>query len=174
MKPMKATIKQLKAFVAVAQARTTRSLALTPEGKAFYPVAQRLVADWDNAFTDINNLFSMRRGRLRIAAMPSFASSLLPSTLAHYRRQHPNIDIAVQDVVAENVVDMVRTGRVEIGVSFDPGEYDDLHFEVLFEDKFFVAVPKQHVLTQKKNTFAGSTEFSVYCIAKAVKYSPVN
>lgn len=116
----------------------------------------------------------MRRGRLSIAAMPSFASSLLPDTLVHYRRQHPNIDIAVQDVVAENVVDMVRTGRVEIGVSFDPGEYDDLHFEVLLEDNFFVAVPKQYVLTQKKNTFAGSTGFSVYCIAKAIKYSPVN
>jgi len=181
---MKATIKQLKAFVAAAQARnfaeagsrvhlsqpalsiaiknleeivggrllarTTRSLALTPEGEVFYPVAQRLLADWDNAFTDINNLFSMRRGRLSIAAMPSFASSLLPDTLAHYRRQHPNIDIAVQDVVAENVVDMVRTGRVEIGVSFDPGEYDDLHFEVLFEDRFFVAAPKQHALMQKE------------------------
>jgi LysR family carnitine catabolism transcriptional activator len=180
---MKATIKQLKAFVAAAQARnfaeagsrvhlsqpalsiaiknleeivggrllarTTRSLALTPEGEAFYPVAQRLLADWDNAFTDINNLFSMRRGKLSIAAMPSFASSLLPDTLAHYRNEHPNIDIAVQDVVAENVVDMVRTGRVEIGVSFDPGEHDDLNFEVLFEDKFFVATPKQHDLMNK-------------------------
>jgi|TARA_B110000902_G_scaffold206443_1_gene235216 LysR family carnitine catabolism transcriptional activator len=177
---MSATIKQLKAFVAAAQARnfaeaggrvhlsqpalsiaiknleeivggrllarTTRSLALTPEGEAFYPVAQRLLADWDNAFADVHNLFAMRRGKLSIAAMPSFASSLLPDVLAYYCGQHPNIDIAVQDVVAENVVDMVRTGRVEIGVSFDPGEYDELDFEVLFEDKFFVAAPKQHAL----------------------------
>lgn len=180
---MNATIKQLKAFVAAAQARnfaeagsrvhlsqpalsiaiknleeivggrllarTTRSLALTPEGEAFYPVAQRLLADWDNAFADVHNLFAMRRGKLSIAAMPSFASSLLPDALSYYCGEHPNIDIAVQDVVAENVVDMVRTGRVEIGVSFDPGEYDDLNFEVLFEDKFFVAAPKQHVLMQK-------------------------
>jgi LysR family carnitine catabolism transcriptional activator len=132
---MKAIIKQLKVFVAVAPARnfaeagsrvhlsqpalsiaiknleeivggrllvrTTRSLALTPEGEAFYPVAQRLLADWDNAFTDINNLFSMRRGKLSIAAMPLFASSLLPDTLAHHRNEPPNIDIAMQDVVAK-------------------------------------------------------------------------
>lgn len=81
--------------------RTTRSLALTPEGEAFYPVAQRLLADWDNAFTDINNLFSMRRGKLSIAAMPLFANSLLPDTLAHHRNEPPNIDIAMQDVVAK-------------------------------------------------------------------------
>jgi LysR family carnitine catabolism transcriptional activator len=180
---MKATMKQLKAFVAIAQARnfaeasrrvhlsqpalsiaiknleeivggrllarTTRSLSLTPEGEAFYPIAQRLLADWDNAFNDINNLFSMRRGKLSVAAMPSFASSLLPGALAHYRSEHPNIDIAVHDVLAENVVDMVRAGRVEIGISFDPGEYDDLNFEALFEDKFFVATPKQHALLNK-------------------------
>lgn len=49
----------------------------------------------------------------------------------------------------KKVVDMVRTGRVEIDVSFDPGEHDDLNFEVLFEDKFFVATPKQHDLMNK-------------------------
>jgi LysR family carnitine catabolism transcriptional activator len=109
---------------------------------------QRLLADGDHAFADVHNLFAMRRGKLSIADMPSFASSLLPDILAFYCGQHPNIDIAVQDVVAENVVDIVRAGRVEIGVSFDPGEYDELDFEVLFEDKFFVAAPKRHALMQ--------------------------
>ena len=58
--------------------RTTRQLMLTPEGEYFLPIAKRLLAEWDDAFTDLNNLFSLSRGQLIIAAMPSFASCELP------------------------------------------------------------------------------------------------
>ena len=33
--------------------RSTRSLALTPEGAEFYPVVQRLLADWDRSLEDV-------------------------------------------------------------------------------------------------------------------------
>jgi len=182
---MDITIKQLKAFIAVAQTRnfseagallhlsqpalsiavknleevaggqllyrTTRTLSLTPEGEEFLPVAQRLLADWDNALADLHNLFSMRRGKLAIATMASFSISQLPKALSHYRSQHPDINIAVQDVVAEDVVDMVRKGRVEIGVTFYPDESEDLNFEPLFEDRFFVVTPKHHPLLEIEN-----------------------
>lgn len=182
---MNVTVKQLKAFVAVAQtrsfaeacahvhlsqpalsiaiknleevvggrllARTTRTLALTPEGESFYPVAKRLLADWDEALQDLHNHFAMRRGKLTIAAMPSFAASLLPSALVHYRQRYPHINIAVQDVTAENVIDMVRAGRVELGVCFDPGELEGVVFEPLFEDKFVAIFTKGHALEVHKS-----------------------
>ena len=59
-------------------ARSTRRLSLTPEGEAFLPVAERLLEDWDSALRDLHNLFSMRRGKLTLAAMPSFSSNQLP------------------------------------------------------------------------------------------------
>ena len=181
---MNVTVKQLKAFVAVAQtrsfadacdivhlsqpalsiaiknleetvggqllARTTRALALTPEGEAFYPVAKRLLADWDGAIVDLHNQFAKRRGKLAIAAMPSFASSLLPLALVHYRRHYPNINVAVQDVIAEDVVEMVRSGRVELGVAFDPGDAEGVVFQPLFLDKFVAVVSGEHSLTGSK------------------------
>ncbi|WP_216825125.1 LysR family transcriptional regulator [Agarilytica rhodophyticola] len=122
-------------------ARTTRTLSLTPEGEEFFPIAQRLLNDWDAAIEDIHNLFSMRRGTISIATMPSFACNLLPNILVKYHQQYPKINIRVQDVVAEKVVDMVRTGRVEIGISFDPDESEDLIFTPLFHDQFIAVIP---------------------------------
>jgi LysR family carnitine catabolism transcriptional activator len=130
-------------------ARTTRSVSLTPEGKELYPVAKRLLEDWDSSLVDINNLFSLRRGKLDIAAMPTFASSLLPAILSIYRQQHPNINITVHDVIAENVVDMVRTSKVELGITFDPGDIQELCFEPLFNDEFLAVLPKNHHLLTK-------------------------
>lgn len=130
-------------------ARSTRSVALTPEGEEFYPVVLRLLADWDRSLEDVRILFALRRGKLDIAAMPTFASSLLPSILAEYHQQYPDINVTVHDVIAESVVDMVREGRVELGVTFDPGDALDLDFQPLFRDRFVAVLPLDHPLLGK-------------------------
>jgi len=127
-------------------ARTTRSLVLTPEGKTFYPVAKRLLADWETAFSDLNNLFALNRGTLTMAAMPSFASTLLPAHIKQFHQLHPAINIKVHDVIAEDSVAMIRSGEAELAISFDPGQSEDLNFEPLFTDRFIVALPPQHAL----------------------------
>jgi len=177
---MNVTLKQLRAFVAIAEsgsfaeaseqvhlsqpalsiaiknfedciggkllARSTRKVALTPEGQLFIPVAKRMIADWDEAFTDLNNLFSLQRGKLAIAAMPSYASTELPMLLKTFRDNYPQVNIKVHDVIAEDTVAMVRTGKVELGITFDPGLYDDLIFEPLFTDQFIAVIPIDHPL----------------------------
>jgi LysR family transcriptional regulator, carnitine catabolism transcriptional activator len=129
--------------------RSTRSVSLTPEGAEFYPAVQRLLSDWDRSLEDVHTLFALRRGKLDIAAMPTFASSLLPQILARYHQQYTDINVTVHDVIAEDVVDMVRDGRVELGVTFDPGEAQDLNFQPLFRDRFVAVLPKQHPLLAK-------------------------
>jgi LysR family carnitine catabolism transcriptional activator len=133
-------------------ARSTRSVALTPEGEAFFPVARRLLADWDRALEDVHNLFALQRGKLDIAAMPTFTSSLLPGILNNFHSLHPAINVTVHDVVAEQVVEMVRAGRVELGVSFDPGEVMGLQFQALFSDRFVAVLPGEHPLLALERT----------------------
>ena len=127
-------------------ARTTRTLALTPEGELFLPVAKRLLADFDNAFIELNELFSLQRGNLSLAVMPSFASTHLPQHILSFNKKHPAIKVKIHDVIAEDAVEMVQTGKVEFAISFDPDITNDLSFETLFTDKFIAAFPKNHDL----------------------------
>ncbi len=177
-----ATLKQVRAFVAIARSRsfaeaaaqlnlsqpalssaiktleqavggklltrTTRTFALTPEGESFLPTAQRLLAEWDGALEDLHNRFALRTGRITIAAMPSFAANLLPEGLFRFKQSHPDIRVALHDVIAEDVVRMVRSGQAELGISFHPGDHDDLQFTPLFEDHFVAVLPAQHPLNQ--------------------------
>lgn len=126
--------------------RSTKTSVLTPEGKEFYPTAKLLLNDWDNAFNDLNDLFSLKRGKIELAAMPSVCSSLLPGYLRLFRDKHPNINVKVHDVIAEDTLALVRAERVEIAVTFDPGDCDDLTFYPLFSDNFIVALPENHPL----------------------------
>jgi len=124
--------------------RTTRTVSLTPEGRALYARGQRLLAEWDNTEEELQQRFSLQRGKVALAAMPSFAGILLPRGLLAYRRRYPNIRVEVHDVIAEQVVEMVREGRIELGITFDPGPSDELLFEPLFEDELIGVLPPDH------------------------------
>lgn len=141
-------------------ARTTRSVALTPEGKAFYPVAKRLLADWDQSLQDVRTHFELLRGKVELAAIPTYTINLLPTILAKFHEMHPAINVTVQDVIAERVLDMVREGRCELGVTFEPAFASDLVFEPLFSDRFVALLPNKHPLLNKaKLTWSDLLEY---------------
>ncbi|KJJ95928.1 LysR family transcriptional regulator [Pseudomonas sp. 21] len=169
------TVKQLRAFLAVAQSlsfaqacerlhlsqpalslaiksleeslggqllvRTTRSVALTPEGETLLPLARSLLADWDNAEEVMHQHFTLQLGKVSIAAMPSFAGNLLPAVLRAFRDRHPRVNVAVHDVINEQVLEMVRNRRVELGIALEPDSLDGLSFTPFYTDRFVAVLP---------------------------------
>jgi LysR family transcriptional regulator, carnitine catabolism transcriptional activator len=121
--------------------RTTRQVRLTPEGAALLPQALQLLADWDNVRERLQQRFTLQRGHITMAAMPSFAGNILPAILHDYRRRYPNVEVTVHDVVQEHVLEMVEGGRVELGFGFEPETCTTLAFEPLFIDQFMAIVP---------------------------------
>jgi LysR family carnitine catabolism transcriptional activator len=132
-------------------ARSTRTLSLTPEGQLFLPEAKRLLAEFDDAFIELSELFSLKRGNLSLAAMPSFASTHLPQHLLAFTDKYQKIKVRVHDVIAEEAVAMVQSGKAEFAITFDPGEFADLNFETLFSDQLLAVFPDDHVLAKANN-----------------------
>ena len=169
------TVKQLRAFLAVAQTlsfvqacerlhlsqpalslaikaleeqlggalfvRSSRSVRLSAEGELLAAIAPRLLADWDDARDLLRQHFALDAGRVTLAAIPSFAGNLLPRALARFVDRHPRIDVAVHDVVNEQVLDMVDDGRVELGIAFEPDHLERLRFTPFYTDRFVGVVP---------------------------------
>ncbi|CDL09348.1 LysR family transcriptional regulator near succinyl-CoA:3-ketoacid-coenzyme A transferase [Klebsiella pneumoniae IS43] len=52
--------------------RSTRKVTLTQEGELFLPMARQLLADWDNVEEAMRQSFTLQRGKISVAAMPSF------------------------------------------------------------------------------------------------------
>ena len=129
--------------------RSTRSVVLTPEGREFLPVAKRLLGDWSEGLEDLRQLFTLQRGKISVAAMPSYASNCLPSVLAEYGQHFPNIAVTVLDVVMEEVIESVQSGRAELGITFRPDMLDGVDFQPLFSDRFIAVLPPQHRLIEK-------------------------
>src|SRR5512138_369834 len=126
--------------------RTTRQVRLTPEGADLLPQALQLLADWENVRERCRQRFTLQRGHVTIAAMPSFAGNVLPRILRDFRTAFPNVEITVHDVIYEDAVRMVESGRVELGFGFEPEGTGKLLFEPLFVDRFVAIVPPRSPL----------------------------
>jgi LysR family carnitine catabolism transcriptional activator len=131
--------------------RSTRHISLTPEGEALVPIAKRLLAQWENAEDEMRQRFALQLGKITIASMPSFAASLLPKAIQSYHASYPNIQVAIDDVLSDIVVEMVRNNQVELGISFESSSLFDLSFYPLYEDKFIAILPKNHPLQEQES-----------------------
>ncbi|MGQ8363857.1 LysR substrate-binding domain-containing protein [Glaciecola sp. 1036] len=131
--------------------RSTRKVELTPEGQAFLPIAKRLIGDWENAIADVKAQFSLQHGHLVVAAMPSFAESILPKLLNRYHQYHPGVRIRVLDVVMEEVIKSVLEGRAELGFVFEPENLTNLDFQPIMQDSFIVVMKPSHPLANLKS-----------------------
>ena len=131
--------------------RNTRQIALTPEGQAFFPVAKRLLNDWNSAIDDVTALFSMQKGQLVVAAMPSFAESMLPQYLHSYHVKYPNVRIRVLDIVMEDIIHQIEEGRAELGFVFEPEQQQRVNFTPILQDTFAVVVKQGHPLAGRKS-----------------------
>ncbi|MCC2615458.1 LysR family transcriptional regulator [Aestuariibacter halophilus] len=146
------SIKKLEAYLGGSLfSRTTRKVTLSPEGEEFLPMATRLLNDWDATMADMRNVFAMRRGKLTLAAMPSYASAHLPDLLARFYQKWPNINVQILDVVMESVYQQVRTGRAELGFTFEHEQLDGLDFLPLMVDEFIAVVPASSPLADRSS-----------------------
>lgn len=88
--------------------RTTRRLALTPEGEAFFHRAQRILADIEEAENEVARFRARPRGKLRVNVGTAFGYHQLVPALAEFLARYP--EMAVELTITDRVVDLVEEG----------------------------------------------------------------
>lgn len=117
--------------------RDTRNVALTTSGAVLAGIAERMVNTAGDAQAEFDAHLSARRGQLTIAGLPSVTAALLPSLLQRFTTAHPQIDLKIIDALSESVIDVVESGRAEIGFTAGTGSARSrLAFQPVTEDAF--------------------------------------
>lgn len=136
-----ATIKQLEAQVALQLFdRTTRRVNLTREGERFYPVAERLISDFDTAINDLRASAQQQRGQVGIAASPSVLHSLLPTVIQSYRAAFPNIGLSLKEEGASGIEESVMNNRVDFGIGGNRSAHPELLYQPILQDQYGVVM----------------------------------
>lgn len=136
--------------------RTTRQLELTGEGEHFLRMARAVLHSYEKETADFAAFLSGTKGVLRLAALPSLAVSLLPPMITRFRARHPDIMVEVEDVLAGQVIDDVRSGTVDLAVTAEPPESlrtamlaAGIRFDAIAVDHFYCVLSNGHRLLDR-------------------------
>ena len=129
--------------------RTTRTVTLTPAGIELRSVASRLVAEFEGAFGELALFVAGRRGRVIVAALPSVAAVLLPPAIVGFQAAFPEVDVSIQDGLSGSVLDAVREGRADLGITVGPSSSDTLAYTPLLSDEFGLVCRQDSPLAAK-------------------------
>ena len=98
--------------------RTTRRVAVTADGAAYYDRASRLLTELEELESSLSRAKVAARGRLRIDTSSSIASLIVIPALPGFYARYPDIQIDVgvsdkpTDLIGENIDCVIRAGEV--------------------------------------------------------------
>lgn len=130
--------------------RNTRTVELTRIGKELAPVVNQLLRELDAVVVNTKELAAQSRGVIRIAALPSISSTILPTAVARFKEGYPGISVVLKDVIAQRLVALVKAEEVDFGIGSLNAVDPEVRFSLLLTDRMIVVFPPGSTLERKK------------------------
>lgn len=128
--------------------RSTRAVSLTAVGAAWLPQVALLRHQAQAALQAVRDVVEQRAGRVRVAALPSLAATVVPRAFARYAALHPGVELALLDTLSGAAFDLVRTGQADLALTAANPAYADLICTPLVSDTFVLLLPADHPLAR--------------------------
>jgi DNA-binding transcriptional LysR family regulator len=131
--------------------RSRRTVRLTAAGEAALPHAKAALAAAADMQVAVDELTELVRGTVRVGTVTSHRVDM-PSLLADFHTEHPNVEITLSTDTSDVLMDKVRTGQLDAAiVSVGPGERPDgLDVEVVTDEAIQAAVAPTDRLANRK------------------------
>jgi LysR family hydrogen peroxide-inducible transcriptional activator len=131
--------------------RTKKHVALTPLGGALLPHARRAVEEAE-ALTQLARASQdPLAGPLRLGVIPTLSPYLMPLVLAPLRRQHPQLRLVLTEELTEHLLERLHRHELDAALIATPAKDAELTARVLFDEPFWLAIPRKHPLYTKDN-----------------------
>lgn len=127
--------------------RTKHHVTLTPAGVAFREQAILILEQARRAAHIARRVAGGEIGRLSIGFVGSASYSFLPWTLRAFHQRYPDVELALREMDAPTQIASIRDGSIDIGFLRLPVNDPHVTFETIFQERFIVALPAEHRLT---------------------------
>jgi DNA-binding transcriptional LysR family regulator len=130
--------------------RTTRNVALSQDGAAFFDEARLLLAKADALGRKFREGGRRRSRVLKVGTIDTAAAALLPDLLHDFRKHHPNVTIELVEDKTVRLLPRVLSGRLDLAFVRPSQSIDRrIELQMLFHETPVVAVPSRHKLANR-------------------------
>ncbi len=110
-----------------------QGVALTPNGRAFVSRAKRLLDDAREFQAQAMGLSSVPAGRLEVGCFTPLAPVVMPTLIEGLGEDFPDISIQLHEGDLREVIDLVKSGVVEVAITYDIYRDAAVAFSTLLE-----------------------------------------
>lgn len=129
--------------------RTTRSVELTPAGRAYLRRAVAILDAVDDATEQARRIAAGVEGRLTVGCVGSATYSLLPRLVLGLRDQLPGVEVSVRgEMLAPAQITALVGGEIDLALLRPPVAHPGVVFETVRRDRLFAALPAGHRLAE--------------------------
>lgn len=143
--------------------RRARGMSLNAAGELLAVHARRAWQDIERVAEDIRAVRGLRLGTVRIASTEGFAYEFLPPLIAEFRQKYAGIGFSLQVTTHTRIVQMVREGEVDIGITLGFSSERSINVELRHPAPIFAVLGKEHPLASKRQLTLG--QLSAYPLA---------
>ncbi|MDJ0683863.1 MAG: LysR family transcriptional regulator [Alphaproteobacteria bacterium] len=129
--------------------RHPRGMRPTHAGRTVARFAASILEQADHMASELSDQASGVEGHIRISATISAITQFLSDDISVFLRTHPKVRIDLREEVSRKVVDLVLSGRADLGVAADLGPHPAsgrLNVREYRTDELTVIAPKGHPL----------------------------
>lgn len=123
--------------------RQGRSVRLTDAGQAFLPFAERAIQSVREGQTALEGLRRAASGQLVIGSARIIGTYSLPKMVKHFRERYPGIDVAIRTGRSSEILDLVLSGEVQVGLTRQL-RHPDLQTTHLYDEEIVLVVYPRH------------------------------
>jgi len=129
--------------------RSPRQVMLTPVGREIVDRARRVLAEVEQMRELARRTADPEAGTVRLGIFPTLGPYLLPHVVPGLRTRFPRLELLLVEEKTEQLLAMLRDGRLDAAVLALPLHDEGLECEFLFEEPFLLAVPEAHPLARR-------------------------
>jgi len=148
--PLSQQIRQLESELGVQLfQRTKRQVQLTAAGKNFLKNVYKILIDLDKTCDSAQRAQKGEIGNIVVGFTGTATYDILPKLLQPYRSEFPFVDISVLQLSTTDQIQSLLNGEINIGILCAPIKNSQLNFEVIHQEPFIIAMPRNHPLASK-------------------------
>lgn len=154
--------------------RSTRSVALTAAGRAFFIEAQNLLERAHQAAASARRFAAGDIGSVSISFVGSAVYEFLPRVIAEARLSQPQVKISLSEMNTHQQHEALRTRRIDLGIVRQPLLQAGYENECLVREPFVLAIPRQHPLATSKEIGVRDLDGAPFLMYSHAAYPPFN
>jgi len=147
------TVKRVERVLGVTLfARNTRRVEITPAGREFVAVAERMLDDLQLTVRNLDEVTREQRGRVTVSTFSAFAVNPMPYMVRDYRETRPLVEVRIREGRQFDILEDVRSGVADFGIGYVNSLPDLMESTHLRKESLYAVVPGSHPLAAAKRS----------------------